>query len=370
MNNYQIKKIIVQDTIFPNEKVLISGPLYKDDSLDVLNFSARVLNTLVMNGYETVGQFYFAPTQKLQKIRNVGLKTLSYFANVKKAIREKHLPLSSRPHTIEETMKPVQETVASHIPYLSETDKERMRLVKRLYDEYETLDKVGSLLRLSRERIRQILNKGQRYGLFTYQLSRDKKFDETRNKINKEQLKELIRTTRNQFDICSKLEIDINTLQRLIKYYNIDLESYKQDARYSRYLTEYSEIVRILGHHPSTTVLQHNKKWRKIAVGINRLWGGFDRFRSEFGIERPKYSMHPNTLAAWNLARQKRIARKKERVKTVYKLVKGLGPISCRKISETTGLRTQNINLYLNDLIEDKLIKRIGRGIKVKYKIT
>lgn len=252
----------------------------------------------------------------------------------------------------------------------TELEKERMRLVKKLYDEYGTLDKVGSLLRLTRERVRQILNKGQKYGLFTYQLTRDKKFDEVLNKIGKEQLKELIRTTRNQFDMCSKLEIDINTLQRLIKYYNIDLESYKQDARYRRYLTEYSEIVKILGYHPSTTVLQHNRKWRRIAAGIDRLWGGFDRFRSEFGIERPKHSMHPNTLAAWNLAKQRRMAKKREKVESVYKIVKEMGTISCRKISEITGFRTQNVNLYLNSMIEDRRIKRIGKGIKIKYKIT
>lgn len=369
MSSYLIKRKIVQEPVFPSEQIVIKGPLYKDDSLDVLGFPIRVLNTLVMNGYETVGQFYSMPMRKLRKIRNIGSKSLRYFAKVKKAIKERHHSLVLRPHEFAESTKPNQQQPARFVPYLSEGSKERMRLVKRLYDEYGTLDKVGSLLRISRERVRQILKKGQKYGLFTYQLTRDKKFDEVLNKIDKEQLKELIRTTRNQFDICSKLEIDINTLQRLIKYHNIDLESYKQDARYRRYLNEYSEIVRILGYHPSTTILQRNRKWRKIAVGIDRLWGGFDRFRSEFGIDRPKYSMHPNTLAAWNLAKQKRMAKKREKVESVYKLVKGLGPISCRKISDITGFRPQSVNQYLNGMIEDGLIKRMGRGIKIKYKV-
>lgn len=369
MNNRLINNQ-VKETIFSIERIVIKEPLYKDDSLDAIRFPVRVLNTLIINGYITVGQFYFTPMDKLQKLRNVGPKSLEYFLKIKKAIKENHNLISSDPLKVAEKPESIRETQIRYTPYLSEIDKERMKLVKQLYNEYGTLDKVGSLLRISRERVRQILNKGQSYGLFDYQLTRDKKFDEILNRVDRDQLKELICTTKNQFDICSKLKIDINTLQRLIKCHNIDVQSYKQDIRYRRYLTEYSEIVKMLGYHPSTTLLQNNKKWRKTAVGIDRLWGGFDKFRSEFGIEKPKRFMHPNTLAAWNIAKQKRTAQKKENIESVYEIVKNLGPISCKKISDLTGLHTQNTNLYLNGMIDSKRIKRVGRGIRVKYKIA
>ena len=242
-----------------------------------------------------------------------------------------------------------------------------MKLVKRLYDEYGTLEKVGSLLRLSRERVRQILNKGQKYGLFTYQLTRDRKFDEVLNKIDGERLRVLLSTTKNQFDVCSNLGIDISTLQRLIKYYNIDLVSYKQDARYKRYLVEYSEMVRVLGYHPSTTIMQRRKEWRKIWAGIVRLWGSFDRFRAEFGIEKPKHSMHPNTLKAWQRAKERRMAHKKEKVENVYKIIAEHGPLTCKKISYLAGYSDQIVYQYVKDMVKKNKIKKLGKGNRIKY---
>ncbi len=249
----------------------------------------------------------------------------------------------------------------------SEVDKERMRLVKRLYDEYGTLSKVGSLLKLTRERVRQLLNKGEKYKLFTYELTRDRVLGEAVNRISKERLRDLIFTTKNQFDISSILEIDMHLLQRLMKYYNIDLESYKQDARYKKCISQYSEMVSQIGYHPSTTVMQRNKEWRKIWVKIDRLWGSFDNFRREFGIQKPKHKMHPNTIVAWRLSKEKRMAKKKEKVSNVYKLVKNSGPIGCLKISKQTGYRRQNVNIYLNQLISSGVIQRIGEGVKTLY---
>lgn len=367
MIKHLTNKNTVVETIFPTEGVIVKAPLYKDDPLDTIGFPVRTLNILIVNGYETVEQFYVAPIEKLLKLRNIGSKSIDYFIKIREELSKYFDTLPYRPAEIVEISEQTPKAKISHTPYLSDLHKERMKLVKRLYDEYGTLDKVGSLLRLSRERVRQILDKGQRYGLFSYELTRDKIFDKILNRIDKEQLRGLISSTKNQFDICLKLEIDINMLQRLIRYYEIDVQSYKQDARYKRYLNEYSEIVRTLGYHPSTTVLQQNRQWRRIAVGIDRLWGGFDKFRNEFGIEKPKRMVHPNTMVAWNLAKQKRMNIKKERMKSVLKIVDEFGPISCREIYKKTGIGLQNVYAYLKELIENNLVIMVGRGYKVKY---
>lgn len=251
----------------------------------------------------------------------------------------------------------------------TELEKGRMRLVKRLYDEYGTLEKVGSLLKLTRERVRQILEKGERYRLFTYELTRDTKFKNILLKINKEQLTNQIRNTPNKFDICSNLDIDINTLFRLIKFYNIDIEGYRQDARFKRYLTEYSQMVSTLGYHPSTTVMQHSKEWRKIWAGITRLWGSVDQFRNEFGIEKPKHSMHPNTLRVWQQAKERRMALKRDKVNNVYKIIENYGPLTCRRIAELTEYSYQSIYGYIKNMVEENKIRKIGKGNIVRYKI-
>lgn len=251
----------------------------------------------------------------------------------------------------------------------TELEKERMCLVKRLYDEYGTLEKVGSLLRLTRERVRQILEKGNKYHFFTYELTRDKEFREVVLRISKDQLTHQIKNTQNKFDICTNLEIDINDFFKLIGHYNIDINGYRQDARFKRYITDYSQIVNILGRHPSTTELQRRKEWRKVWAGIDRLWGGIDRFRTEFGIEKPKVSLHPNTINGFNQARKNRVAIKEIKVDSLYKLIQENGPLSCRKLSEILKYSYQNTYCYLRGMIEKDKIEQIGKGSFMQYRV-
>jgi hypothetical protein len=54
---------------------------------------------------------------------------------------------------------------------------------------------VAIKLGLTRERIRQILVKGNEYGLIDYQASAIRRFDELSNKIQKRELENLIMTS-------------------------------------------------------------------------------------------------------------------------------------------------------------------------------
>lgn len=249
----------------------------------------------------------------------------------------------------------------------TQKEREKMLLVKKLYDELGTLDKVGDSLSLTRERIRQILNKGQRYNLFKYELTREKKFKEAISSIGRETLVEQIKTYPNKFDVSSNLGIDINTLLRLIKFYNIDLESYREEARYKKVLTRYSKMVNILGYHPSTTEMQHDREWRTVWAGIDRLWGSVELFRREFGIDRPKFRLSANTINAFKKLCEQRIINKNKKILEIERIVRFKGPISCRKLSEITGFSYQSTYGYIQNLKQEGKIQAVGLRSSTGY---
>lgn len=353
--------------ILSEARIVIDKQLYENDPIDALEFPTRVLNTLTSHGYKTVGDFYTASSNDLKKIRNVGTKSLKYFNNIKKALREyqKGVDLPSR--KIVKTLRlPKQVQSRKFTPYLSEIEKERMRLVKRLYDEHGTLEKVGSLLRLSRERVRQILNKGQDYGLFDYELTRDRELKYFLNKISRNKLVDELKANTSYFDLCSRFDINVNILVKIIKHYNIDTEAYRQSARHKKYARKYSQIVEVLGHHPTTTEMQNHPKWRIIYNAITRLWGGIDQFRSEYGIEKPTHRLHPNTKAYI----QKRIEKKQRKKQLVYEILEKNKRLSLKDISQMSGYSEQSVYLYLKEMRNDKEVKKIGSGNNVKYSVV
>lgn len=249
----------------------------------------------------------------------------------------------------------------------SEDQAKRLLLVKSLYDQFKTLEEVASRLNLTRERVRQLLKKGHEYKLFQYEVTSEKEFKRVLAKISSADLINEIKSQSNRFQRCENLGISMNDYFKLLKHYQIDTQDYLMSARLKRYLVRYSGIVDKLGHHPSTTEMQAKTGWRAIYSAIERLWGSIDKFRSEFGIEKPAYAIHPNTILAFKQAKEKAKKRKLDKILQVEELIKINGPISSKNISETLGFRISTLAVYINHLIENNRIKRIGEKWTAKY---
>src|SRR3989344_5102329 len=224
-------------------------------------------------------------------------------------------------------------TRKKYVKYVPSVEQvQRLLVVKKLYDQHGTLEEVATQLNLTRERVRQLLRKGQEYQLFKYELTREKDINDLINKVSKDEFINAIKSNPKKYAVCSKLNIDIRTYYKLSKYYQIGISDYAADVRQKKYLLLYSNIVETLGHHPSTTEMNRNPNWRYTWIAIIKIWGGIEKFRREYGIDRPKYNIHPNTVLAFRKAKEKARQRKQEKISQVKDLIINRGSISTKNI--------------------------------------
>jgi DNA mismatch repair ATPase MutS len=180
---------------------------------------------------------------------------------------------------------------------LSDKKIAELKQVKELYDKFLTLQKTAEQLNISRERVRQLLNEGEKYCLFQYKLSSETKFKELLQRYDRKTLIKEIKLLKYPSKICPKLHIKRSEFKKLVKHYNINLLTidYKDyyleilEKKKSKYLAKYYQIVDTLGHHPSTTKMSTKKEWIVVWRMILHYWGSMANFRKEYGIEKPKY---------------------------------------------------------------------------------
>lgn len=259
-----------------------------------------------------------------------------------------------------------KEEVTHEAKKLSEEKIGHFRLIQEMYSKLGTLEKVGKELNLTRERVRQILIEGARNGLFEYK-PRGAELEKLKQELDKDYLIREIKLLKSKTKLCFKFNINMDELENLLSHFDIDFREYRKIVSMGRYLQEYSEIVDKIGYHPTTTELNSRLDWRKVWAGIDRYWGSIDNFRKEFGIDKPKMNIHQNTLNAWNESIEKRVQIKKQKKERLIQFIKAREPVSSGVMKSELGLLGGNLSIYLNELLREGLISRIGVGSQTKY---
>lgn len=244
----------------------------------------------------------------------------------------------------------------------------RFQQVREAYERLGTLEKAGKELGLTRQRVSQILSKGKQLGLFSYE-RKSGNLRVLKKELCREVLIKDIELLYSETKICLKYNINNTKLKTLLRYFNIDFKEYQRATRAGRYIQGYSKIVDALGYHPTTTELNSRPEWRKIWVGIDRYWGSINNFRKDFGIEKPKLRLHPNTVLAFQKAKEKKSLLKQEKKGKVLSLIRQEGPISAALIRNKLGLKPAMAWNYIKELSKEGLVAKIGVGKKVKYSI-
>lgn len=240
----------------------------------------------------------------------------------------------------------------------------RFQQVKEVYDRLGTLEKAGKELGLTRERIRQILSKGEKLGLFEYRRP-GVNLKSLKQELTREVLIKDIESLCSEIKICVKYSINKKKLKSLLRHFGIDFKEYQRATRAGKYMKWYSKIVDDLGYHPATTELNSRPEWRKVWVGIDRHWGNIDNFRKEFGIQKPKHRLPPGFTALI----EKRKAAGEANRNNIIELLKTKGMLSLKEISAELGLSNGNVYNYLSKFRENGIIEQVGKGNKVKYVI-
>jgi hypothetical protein len=221
--------------------------------------------------------------------------------------------------------------------------EENMKVLYQRYLELGTLESVSKEYGVTRERIRQILAKGNKRGYFQYPLPPD---DSLQHRSLEEVLDLL---AENSFQATAqKLGVDLSCLKHYIEKNQITLEV-RQEIRNSRLKIKaklwYDEQVKRLGYHPTSTQMQHDSTLRPGYARISTAYGSFTDFLKEHSIT-PNYSQargfnswSPETQERWKQNYAKRINKKSVRYQQIIDYVKEHGPVSSAKLYEALGLK-------------------------------
>jgi len=317
--------------------------------LESLQLPLRIKNALIKNNILTIEDFLAIKKRELLKIRNIGQKSSKYLLDIQQKYKSgKYIP---------------------HKDSLYPTNRQinKIKNAYNLYYKLGTLQAVAKELNLTRERVRQLLNTGQEYNLFKYITTRELNMIKLVKRIDKNQLVDAINKSPKIFDVCSELSVNVSEYHKLVRHHEINAQDYFYDSRKRKYITKYSKIVDFLGYHPSTTELQRRPEWRYTYNAIVRIWTSIERFRTEFGIDKPPFKLHPNTLMAFNKAKAKKIIAKKDKKNKVLNTIKFHKLHYVKAISKTLNISEQTAAIYLNELVDESHLIKIKTGIRNKY---
>lgn len=159
------------------------------------------------------------------------------------------------------------------------------------YIDLGTLERVAYKHGITRQRVSQLLRVGNNKNLFIH-------LSKKLRSLTIDQEKEFINLI--DFGIFTKIEfyrhntcksVSWNDFSKYMKTHNITKKSQKGNKEDSinvnenRWVRAYEEIVQNLGFHPSTKIMQHDRKMRSVYLGLMRKYGSFINFRTTYNIE-------------------------------------------------------------------------------------
>ncbi|PIZ61684.1 hypothetical protein COY16_06270 [Candidatus Roizmanbacteria bacterium CG_4_10_14_0_2_um_filter_39_13] len=355
----------------------------KDDDIEiVLSISPKSIRLLKLNNIYSINDLENIDKETtLKNIEGFGSKSFKELENEYQQVFNKPLfksvKVKDRQLLIEDVLE--SEGLDKSKFQLNTLVKKKRKLnikfvkklirVKRLYNQLKTLQLVANKLGISRERVRQLLNRGASYNLYKYQPTRLKVFEKLIEQISRERLIQEIEDDKTIHEICSLFEIEVYQYLKLLQFYKIESLDHRLDAKKRKYINKYMGIVDILGHHPSTTELNTKSDWRNTWHGIAWFWGSVEKFRRSYGIVISPMKIHPNTLKAWqqNLKSRKQI--KQDKIKSILLLLKSAKMMHSKEIASTIGCCHASTSLYLKELFDTKLIKKNRFGRKIFFSL-
>lgn len=202
-------------------------------SIEELNLSTRTITSLFKHKINTVKDLENLTEEKLFRISGIGQTALSNIKSEYKRIFDKDLyknfPFSKYkiPKIIKSRNK-AEDKIQSSIPKLKINQKQQIYKVKDLFDKLGTLQAVGKILNISRERVRQILKNGEKYNLFNYESSHKRIFENLIYRIKKDLLISKLRSSKNLKEIFKELNIKHAQYKKLTKFYKLDRNGFER----------------------------------------------------------------------------------------------------------------------------------------------
>ncbi|EKE13626.1 MAG: hypothetical protein ACD_12C00887G0008 [uncultured bacterium] len=196
-------------------------------TVDELNLSTKITASLLKQKIHTVSDLENITEEKLFRIRGIGQTALDKIKSEYRRVFNKDL-FKNIPFSKYKIVKVIKSKnrknneIQLFIPKLKIEQKNKIYKVKDLYDKFGTLQAVGKKLNISRERVRQILEKGEKYNLFNYESSHKRIFENLIYRIKKDLLIKKLKSSNNLKTLFKELNIRQAQYKKLINFYKLD----------------------------------------------------------------------------------------------------------------------------------------------------
>ena len=349
-------------------------------------FSVRAKNCLIKLKVGSIKDLTRLNEQKILKQKNAGKKCVREISNFLNQLDLK-LGMKLSPEILSEIenvtqlkQDPVQILDQFRVAYPAKAavlddlqnqviGADRIKFYKECFDLYKqhgTLENVAKRLKLTRERIRQILVKGTRLGLFKYS-GYEYPF------VSKESILDSYSSSMSLTVVSKANKISVSYLKKLLTAYGItdtDLEKIRLDTQKRECIEFHKKIEAELGHPPSTTEMQRTRGWRYLSLKICRLWGSIDAFRNELKITRPKRELPEVSRQAFEKRRRLAFIVRMQNLDQIRECLGNNGPLSTLEISYDCRMKPPKTYRLLGMLMSTKEIVREGEGNATKYRIS
>ena len=246
---------------------------------------------------------------------------------------------------------------------------DRLRTIHNLYERFGTLDAVGKHLGLTRERVRQLLAKGKKIGLFEYN-PRGYPF------VSREKILEDYKHAPNVFTVARLNNISTGYLRKLFTAYSITEEELSEcslEGKRAKCIEQYHHLVVKAGHHLTTTELQTTSEGHALHSRIIRLWGTIDAFREAINIPKPPKgspSFRKDTEQWREHRRQIALVARMQQLDQIREYLDSNGAHGTTEIATNCDLNYQRTLMLLGLLMRAGEVRRIGQGNLTKYILT
>ncbi|MCP4653590.1 MAG: hypothetical protein GY858_09465 [Candidatus Omnitrophica bacterium] len=233
-----------------------------------------------------------------------------------------------------------------------------------LYNEGGTLEYVGKIVKLSRQRIRQILVKGTKYKLFKY---RGNEYPY----ISKQKLLKDFYRLKALSKVAKANNVSSNYVKRLLIVHQIkneDIELLLLSRKKRDIIKAYLKIKDEIGYNPNTAVLQSNRKWRYLEASIRRCWGSIDSFRKELNI--PASPTFIESVRPW-IEHRSRIAciKRMQDLDCIRDVLTEFGSLQTRELATHARLNPGRAYVLIKLLMATGEVIREGEGSQTRYRI-
>ena len=243
---------------------------------------------------------------------------------------------------------------------------ERLRAIHELYGQLGTLEAVGKQVGLTRERVRQLLAKGKKIGLFEYN-------PHEYPYVSKEKLiGDYVQST-NLGYVAKVNQIPLSYLRKLLTAYSItelQLASYRKEAKRSTCVEQYKQLVAKAGHHLTTTELQSTREGHALNSRIIRLWGTTDSFRSALDIPIPakgSASFREDTRKWREQKQQIAFVRRMQQLDHLREYLHSHGSVGTTQIAIECGMNQARAHHLLSLLVKSGEVQKVGQSLATKY---